>query len=261
MQKLYEKLGYNSIMVNGVEDGMFPGRGSAPTKESLQEAAEYVVRSKADYGVGFDADADRGLIIDDKGRIVPPEKIAIIIARHRYGCGDLVIGGLDCSMILERELEPEGIKVERERVGDVYIANRVKDSGAVIGVERSAHFFIPEFQYGDDPFAMSLALGEIISEGLRLSDLSDMIPDYPYLETKIVLDKEPTVVMNILEERLAPQNPDKRDGLKIINERHSILIRPSNTEPIIRLYVETMDDDIKELTNKYTKIVKDAIMS
>ncbi len=129
--------------------------------------------------MGFDPDADRGIIIDDKGRVLPPEKVAIIIARARYKSGDLVISGFDCSMILERELEKDGIRVEREKVGDVFVANRVKNSGAVLGVERSGHFFLPEFQYSDDPFAMSLALGEIISQGEKLSALADKIPDYP----------------------------------------------------------------------------------
>ena len=123
--------------------------------------------------MGFDPDADRGIVIDDQGRVLPPEKVAIIIARARYKPGDLVISGFDCSMILERELEKDGIKVMREKVGDVFVANRVKNSGAVLGVERSGHFFLPEFQYSDDPFAMSLALGEIISQGEKLSELAD----------------------------------------------------------------------------------------
>ena len=75
-----------------------------------------------------------------------------------------------------------------ERVGDVFVANTVKDSGAVLGVERSGHFFLPEFQYSDDPFAMSLALGEIISEGQRLSELIDQIPDYPYVQKSVRIE-------------------------------------------------------------------------
>jgi phosphomannomutase len=162
-------------------------------------------------------------------------------------------------MILERELIPEGIKVQRERVGDVYVANTVKNSGAVLGVERSGHFFLPEFQYSDDPFAMSLALGEIISEGQKLSELADLIPDYPYRQLSIRMDKvDPAAVMKVLGEKLASMKPDNTDGLKITTNSYSVLIRPSNTEPLIRLYVETEGGDLKELVEKFETIIRQA---
>jgi phosphomannomutase/phosphoglucomutase len=257
---LYERLGFSPIMVNGVIDGTFSGRGPSPTEDSLAGACKAVLDQGADYGVGFDPDADRGIVIDDKGRVLPPEKVAIILARRRYSPGDLVISGFDCSMILERELIPEGINVQRERVGDVFVANRVKNSGAVLGVERSGHFFLPEFQYSDDPFAMSLALGEIVSEGQKLSQLADHIPDLPYLQKSIRIDNvDAAALMATLEKKLSSLEPDTTDGLKITKESYSILIRPSNTEPLIRLYVETAGRDIKDLEEKYEKIIRDAM--
>jgi phosphomannomutase len=259
MGTFYGNLGLEPVILNGRMDGLFPGRGPAPNEETLREASKKVVSCNADYGVGFDPDADRGIIIDDKGRFVPPEKVAIIIAKHRYKKGDLVISGFDCSMILEMELEKAGLKVAREKVGDVFVANRVKNSGAVLGVERSGHFFLPEFQYSDDPFAMSLALGEIISAGEKLSMLADEIPDYPYLQKSIHIKGDPAQVMGRLKERLSSEEPDTTDGLKITTNGYSVLIRPSNTEPIIRLYVETTGSDMKALTEKYEMTIKDAM--
>jgi phosphomannomutase/phosphoglucomutase len=253
---LYKRLGFQSIMVNGEMDGRFPGRGPAPDEGSLRHAARAVIAEKADFGVGFDPDADRGIVIDDRGSILPPEKVAIIIARRRYKPGDLIISGFDCSMILERELEKDGFTVARERVGDVFIANRVKSSGAVLGVERSGHFFLPEFQYSDDPFAMSLALGEIISQG-ELSELADQIPGYPYLQKSIRFREDPSRIMEKLEEALARFEPDTTDGLKITTESYSVLIRPSNTEPLIRLYIETVGSDIKELEERFEGLVRE----
>jgi phosphomannomutase len=209
--------------------------------------------------VGFDPDADRGIIIDDLGRVLPPEKVAIIIARRRYKPGDLVISGFDCSMMLERELEKDGIHVLREKVGDVFVANRVKNEGAVLGVERSGHFFLPEFQYSDDPFAMSLVLAEIISGGEKLSLLADEIPDYPYMQKSIRIDGDPSAVMLRLEEALARMEPDTLDGLKITTESHSALIRPSNTEPIIRLYIETVGNDMADLEEHYMGLIRKAM--
>jgi len=259
MASFYQKLGFDSIAINNTMDGLFPGRGPAPNEESLRPACREVLKKNADYGVGFDPDADRGIIIDDLGRVLPPEKVAITIARARYKPGDLVISGFDCSMILERELEKDGIKVKREKVGDVFVANRVKNSGAVLGVERSGHFFLPEFQYSDDPFAMSLALGEIISEGEKLSVLADEIPNYPYKQISINLNEDPAGVMLLLQEALAKMEPDTLDGLKITTDTYSVLIRPSNTEPILRLYIETMGGDMAELEERFEKIIHQAM--
>lgn len=254
---LYDGLGFQSLMVNGEMDGRFPGRGPAPDEESLRNAGRAVVEERADYGIGFDPDADRGIALDDQGRILPPEKVAIILARRRYKPGDLIISGFDCSMILERELEKDGFVVARERVGDVFVANRVKSTGAVLGVERSGHFFLPEFQYSDDPFAMSLALGEIISQGERLSELADQIPSYPYLQKSIRFREDPFRIMKKLEEALARFEPDTTDGLKITTESYSVLIRPSNTEPLIRLYIETVGLDIEALEERFEGLVKE----
>lgn len=259
MASFYQKLGFDSLVINGTMDGLFPGRGPAPSEESLRPACREVIQNQADFGVGFDPDADRGIVIDDMGRVLPPEKVAIIIARARYKSGDLVISGFDCSMILERELEKDGIKVERERVGDVFVANRVKNSGAVLGVERSGHFFLPEFQYSDDPFAMSLAMGEIISQGEKISALADQIPDYPYKQISIHLDEDPAGVMHRLREALAKMEPDTLDGLKITTDTYSVLIRPSNTEPILRLYIETAAGDMAELEEHFKKIIRQAM--
>ena len=255
---LYQRLGFDCWVTNDIPDGLFPGRGPAPTEESLREAAKMVVAAGADYGVGFDPDADRGLVIDDLGRIVPPEKVAVILAKERYRPGDRVVAGFDCSMILERELLPLGIDVIRERVGDVFIANRVKRDGAVIGVERSAHLFLPEFQLSDDPFAMSLALGEVISRGERLSDLSDAIPDYPYVQRSVRIEGSAADLMRRLEGDLASLEPDTTDGLKIIAEDYTVLIRPSNTQPLIRLYVETAGGDAAGLVERFEKLIKAA---
>ncbi len=259
MASFYQKLGFDSFVLNGTMDGHFPGRGPAPNEESLRPACQQLLQNRADFGVGFDPDADRGIVIDDQGSVLPPEKVAIIIARARYKPGDLVISGFDCSMILERELEKDGIKVTREKVGDVFVANRVKNSGAVLGVERSGHFFLPEFQYSDDPFAMSLALGEIISQGEKLSALADEIPDYPYKQISIRLNEDPGGVMLRLKDALARMEPDTTDGLKITTDSYSVLIRPSNTEPILRFYIETTGGDMADLEEKYKKIIHQAM--
>lgn len=139
------------------------------------------------------------------------------------------------------------------------MANRVKNEGAVLGVERSGHFFLPEFQYSDDPFVMSLAIAEIISKGEKLSVLADEIQDYPYKQISIRISEDPAGVMLRLKEALAAMEPDTLDGLKITTDSYSILIRPSNTEPILRLYIETAAGDMAELEERYVGIIRRAM--
>lgn len=251
MGRVFEQAGCEPIVRHGEMDGTFPGRGPRPTETTLAGSAAAVVEERADFGIGFDPDADRGIAIDDRGRVLPPEKVAIILASRRYSPGDLVISGFDCSMVLEERLRPLGFRVERERVGDVFIANRVKNEGAVLGVERSGHFFLPEFQYSDDPFAMALALAEVIASGERLSVLADAIPDYPYIEHSIELSAPAAEVMARLADRLAPLEPDRTDGLKVTTDDYAVLIRPSNTEPIIRVYAEARRGDVTALLGEY----------
>ncbi|HOT07553.1 MAG: putative phosphoglucosamine mutase [Methanosaeta sp. PtaB.Bin039] len=261
MERLYQDLGLETVVLNGSMDGRFPGRGPSPSEESLSEACRTVKDLGADFGVGFDPDADRGIIIDDRGRVVPPEKVAVILASRRYRSGDLVVSGFDCSMILEKELHPIGIRVRRERVGDVFVANTVKESGAVLGVERSGHFFLPEFQYSDDPFAMSLAIAQVISGGERLSRLADGIADFPYQQKGIRLPAGASTdqVMARLLEQLSDRNPDTTDGIKIVTDSYSVLIRPSNTEPLVRLYVETCGADLPVIMREYESLVIEAL--
>ncbi|RLI76637.1 hypothetical protein DRO97_00235 [Archaeoglobales archaeon] len=125
MLPLYQKIGCETIGINMVPDGRFPNRMPEPKKETLDKTIEFVRNIKADFGIAFDADADRGIIIDDKGRIITPEKIAVLLARELRGEGRIV-ASMDCSLLLERELEDSGYKVIREKVGDVFISQAVK---------------------------------------------------------------------------------------------------------------------------------------
>jgi len=94
MVSFYRDLGFDIVVMNGQMDGSFPVAAGSK-RRILQPAAKVVLEKRANFGVGFDPDADRGIVIDDRGRVLPPEKVAIIIARRRYRPGSLVISGFD----------------------------------------------------------------------------------------------------------------------------------------------------------------------
>ena len=264
MLPLYEKIGCRAYGINTYPDGDFPGRGPNPNEKSLSQTASFLKKIEADFAVAFDADADRGIILDDKGRLVPPEKIAVIIARHA-GVKGKIVASMDCSILLEKELSKEGIEVVREKVGDVFISKAVKRHNAIIGVERSGHFFIPSFHFSDDPFAMSSKLAEILSQSKeKLSSLVDNIPEYTYYSEYFECPENIKFdVMEKLKEEMSKLEYEinLKDGVRISTDDWMVLIRASNTEPLIRMYIETSIDNLDELKEAYKKKITDAIKS
>jgi phosphomannomutase len=256
MLPLYEKIGCEVHGINVYPNGEFPGRGPDPNKKSLRYTSELLKNVKADFAVAFDADADRGIILDNKGRFVPPEKIAVIIARSMNAKGKIV-ASTDCSILLEKELLDSGIKVVREKVGDVFISRAVKKYNAIIGVERSGHFFIPSFHASDDPFVMSAKLAEILSStNDNLSELVDQILDYSYYSEYFrCCDDVKFDVMKKIKDKLLEKGHrlDLRDGIRIATDEWMVLIRASHTEPLIRMYIETSRDNLEELKKIYKK--------
>jgi phosphomannomutase len=264
MLPLYEKLGCTVHGINTQPNGDFPGRGPNPDGKTMSYAGEIVRNVKGDFAVGFDADADRGIILDERGMLVPPEKIAVIIAQHHRKKGN-VVASMDSSMLLERELKPLGIAVIREKVGDVFMAQAVKKHKAIIGVERSGHFFLPEFQASDDPFAMSAKVIEILSQTKKkLSEFTEKIPDLTYYSEKITCPDE--IKFSIMDEMKDDFQASKDtydlnflDGIRVSTDKWMVLIRASNTEPILRMYIETTEANVNELKMTYKDIITKVI--
>jgi len=257
-QGLYRGVGCEIWGINTKADGNFPGRGAEPTEKTLEGASKLVVVANADFGIGFDADADRGIIIDNLGRVVPAEKVAIIIAREMIKVQKekgKIVAGFDCSMLIEKECDKLGIEVIRSRVGDIFVANAVKEHQAMMGVEHTGHFFLPMFQYSDDPFTMSLKLAEILSKtNKRLSEIADRIPDYPHYSKSF--DCADDTKFSVMEEIIVElgkegYSMDLTDGIRILTDNWVVLIRVSNTQPLIRLYVQTAAGNLSELTEKF----------
>ena len=257
-QDLYRGVGCEILGINTKADGNFPGRGAEPTEKTLEGASKLVIKANADFGVGFDADADRGIIIDNFGRVVPAEKVAIIIAREMVKAKKekgKIVAGFDCSMLIEKECAKLGIEVIRSRVGDIFVANAVKEQHAMMGVEHTGHFFLPMFQYSDDPFTMSLKLAEILSKtNKRLSEIADRIPDYPhYSKSFDCADDTKFSVMEEIKIELGKEgySLDLTDGIRILTVDWTVLIRASNTQPLIRLYIQTVTRNLTGLVERF----------
>jgi phosphomannomutase len=244
--------------INGEPDGRFPNRPSEPNDKTLGALKKKIVEIGAEFGVGYDGDGDRAMSVDDKGRTVQTEKIGVILARdiiERKGPG-VVVANVSCSMIVEEEIEKLGGTVKRVRVGDVFVAEAIKEYNAILAIETSAHIFMPEFYVFDDPILATLQIARILSEkDERLSEIVDAIPSYPYEEINFPCSDE--TKFQVMDEVVSEFSGlgvelDLTDGAKVNYDDGWILLRPSNTSPKIRAAIEAKTsarlEELKKLT-------------
>ena len=253
VDKIFERLGAETFSINNTPDGTFPNRPSEPAPKNLGDLIELMNNGEFDFAVAFDGDADRCVFIDEKSNPVSAEKIGIITSRGLIKPGaNKVLAGVPCSMILEKEIPKIGGELIWIRVGDVFVCEELKKHNAAIAMEISAHFFAPgltEFIF-DDPLIFSLKLAEyVVGSEFSLAELSSQIPSYPYEELKFkCADAIKFKVNDELERRFLDMGykVETIDGVKIWLDNGWVLLRPSNTQPVIRMFVEAEDEKMLE---------------
>ena len=253
IDRLFKKMGAETFSINNEPDGRFPNRPSEPAPKNLGDLIGVMNDGDYDMGIAFDGDADRCVFIDNNSEAVSAEKIGIITSRGLIKPGaNKVLAGVPCSMILEKEIPKIGGELIWIRVGDVFVCEELKKHNAAIAMEISAHFFAPgltEFIF-DDPLIFSLKLAEyVVGSEFSLAELSSQIPSYPYEELKFkCADAIKFKVNDELERRFLDMGykVETIDGVKIWLDNGWVLLRPSNTQPVIRMFVEAEDEKILE---------------
>mgnify|MGYP001273899780 FL=1 len=262
VDRIFRKLGAETFSINNTPDGTFPNRPSEPAPKNLGDLLEVMDNGDFDFAVAFDGDSDRCVFIDEDSNPVSAEKIGIIVSKGLITPdSNKVLAGVPCSMILETEIPKIGGELIWIRVGDVFVCEELKKHNAAIAMEISAHFFAPgltEFIF-DDPIIFSLKLAEFISNSSKtLGDFSKEIPSYPYEELKFKCPDAIKFKVNAdLEKTFSEMGykVETIDGVKIWLEEGWVLLRPSNTQPVIRMFVEATDkarlDEIKSQFKGY----------
>jgi phosphomannomutase len=267
VERLFQKLGAETFSINNEPDGTFPNRPSEPAPKNLGDLISVMKKGNFDFGVAFDGDADRCVFIDNKARSVSAEKIGIIVSKSLITPeSNKVLAGVPCSMILEKEIPKIGGELIWIRVGDVFVCEELKKHNAAIAMEISAHFFAPgltEFIF-DDPLIFSLTLAEhIVKSDLTLAEMSDKIPSYPYEELKFTcLDSIKFKVNDNLEKTFTSMGykVETIDGVKIWLDGGWVLLRPSNTQPVIRMFVEATDKNrLEEIKEEFQAHFEEAV--
>jgi phosphomannomutase/phosphoglucomutase len=261
--KLFKEIGCKVKIINEELDGTFPSHSPEPNETSLQQLMDEVKKAKADLGVGYDGDGDRAVFVDDKGRLLTGDLSSIIFAQDLITKNNRkVVIDVSCSSALEDAIRAkEGIPIV-ERIGRPFMMTRVLNEKAVFGGERSGHFYFPHVYGLDDGTFASLKMTEILSRSsVPLSEMIDRIPKH-FSTTENVPFPDEHKFQTI--ERLKPRLERMGfsildiDGVKAQEKTGWVLLRPSNTEPLIRIFVEAKTQDrLTELLELAQKMLKE----
>ncbi len=256
-------LGARPKTVNCNLDPLFPGREPEPTPETLAEAASYVVSAGAAFGVGHDGDADRAIIVDDKGRVHWGDRsgtvLAAFAAEKWRSLPRRVYTGVSSSILVEEYLKPRGLQVVWTPVGSVVISRMiVRDGGAVAGFEENGGYMhIPHQIVRDGAMKAALILALIGEEGRSLSNILDELPKYYPLKTKLPATREQAqCAVEAVKARYSSLRQVTIDGVKVFGEDFWLLVRPSGTEPVVRIMAEARTPErVAQVVDEVKKLI------
>jgi phosphoglucosamine mutase len=234
---LLRRMGCEVIAINSDPDRFFHGRTPEPTEENLKVLKDFVKATKADLGIAHDGDADRMVAVDEKGNYVDGGKLLSLFCSIE-AVKNVVIP-FDASMAIDDSLKH--VKVNRCRVGDVYVSETIKKTGADFGGEPSGTFIFPKHSMGPDGIYAAARLVGIV-KGNKLSKLISKLPSYPTIKESIQFDpKKKEKIMKAVNkslDSLKSKRVEKIEGTKLTFKNAWALVRFSGTEPKIRLVVE-----------------------
>ena len=262
-----KKLGCKVIVINGNIDGEFPARGSEPTPDNLGVLAETVRSAKANFGVAYDGDGDRSIFCDDAAAIYLGDKTGALLVKHLLASkhkGSEVVCPVNTSMVLSKVAEQAGSKIVYTKVGSVEVSREMVKRKCQIGLEENGGFMYGALnEVRDGVMATALALDMLAASSKSFSQHIAELPKTYQHKSKFACSSR-EVVDNIVKaciEHGSPKKVETLDGAKIwIDEDTWIMVRPSGTEPLIRMYGESTDKSLLDSkVDEYRRLVQSKI--
>ena len=240
-KNVFDALGAETHVINNTPDGLNINTNCGSTHiEGLQK---YVVENHLDVGFAYDGDADRCLAVDSEGKLVDGDKILYVCGKYMKEQGTLVNNTVVTTVMsnfgLYKAFEREGISYEKTAVGDKYVYENMSQNGHCLGGEQSGHIIFSKHATTGDGILTSLKLMEVILEKKEtLAKLADEVQIYPQVLKNVrVKDKEAAQADRDVQSEVQKVS----DAL---GDTGRILVRPSGTEPLIRVMVEAPTDEI-----------------
>jgi phosphomannomutase len=264
-------MGYEVVPINDEPDGLFPGRSPEPREDTLQGTVALLRQHNADLAICFDGDADRVVFCDQDGFLGFNEPIAFMsrLTVQRTG-KKKVAATVETGSLLDLAVKDLGVEVVRGRVGDVAVAYLAQELDAALGVEQVGVYILPEVGYYPDSIFASLVLLSHLNDVGEIREFFQGIPRLFFQKTKVSCPNElKESVMAQVKEKTHLFSPDEvpirigtLDGLRLEFSGSWTLIRPSGTEPAIRIIAESDSKSrTAELIKKGTKLVESILNS
>lgn len=253
--KVFEELGAEVITIGISPDGLNINNGFGSTQpENLQKA---VIEEKADLGIAFDGDGDRLIMVDHEGELVDGDQLLYVIAMALYARGALkggVVGTLMTNLGLEHAFKEHEIPFSRAGVGDRYVMEQLLEKNWLLGGESSGHLIcLDQTTTGDGIVASLQVLAAVIGQGQSLQELAAGMRKYPMLLINVRVAEKPDLD-NHSEIQAALRAAEAE-----LADTGRILLRPSGTEPLIRVMVEGQEQKLVEsVAQKLADVVKKA---
>jgi phosphomannomutase len=246
-------------------DGSFPNHEANPIDPAnLVDLQAAVTSSSADIGLAFDGDADRCFVVDERGQIVAPSVLTALIAVRELARepGATIIHNLITSRAVPEIVAEHGGTAVRTRVGHSFIKAVMAEQGAIFGGEHSGHFYFRDFWFADS--GMLAALHVLAALGQQDRPLSELLAEYSRYPASGEINSEVTDQVGTADRvrrtfaALPQTTADDLDGLTVTGPDWWFNLRPSNTEPLLRLNVEASDDAmLAKVTDEVLRIVRD----
>jgi len=258
--KLCEQLGCEIIAINQQIDGSFPGRGPEPTPYNLQELSSVVVKNNADLGIAFDGDGDRSIFCDSKGMLLSGDKSALLLSNYllKENPNSKVVTCMNSGNSIDEIVTQTNSTVIRTKVGSVEVSRKMITENALLGFEENGGFMFGKHNHvRDGGMALALFLELLANSNKGISEELATLPSSFTTKDKISCRKEDAdkVISKLLAEF---PNADTTDGIKIVfDKKNWVMVRPSGTEPIIRIYAESdSEKNLEVLMKKYAQKIK-----
>jgi phosphomannomutase/phosphoglucomutase len=258
--RILSLLGCRVLTINALEDGTFPGRLPEPSIEGLSGLADLVRSTGAAFGVAHDGDADRAVFVDETGAYVEENKEFALV--ERYVCAKkkgAVVTPVSSSLLIETVAREAGCSVVYTPVGSIYVARTMIDliergTPVVFGGEGNGGLIFPEHQFcRDGGMTAAMMVAILAGEKRPLSALVAELPRFHLIKDKLRVD-DPESVVKKVKEAFSGDKLDLTDGVRINRDRTWALVRPSGTEPLVRVLVESKDKAKAE--SLYKEIMK-----
>ncbi len=252
-EKVFKSLGINYKIINNNPDGININDGCGSTH--LEGLKKYVVENKLSLGVAYDGDGDRCLAVDEKGNEIDGDKILAIISQSLRRKGklskDTIVATVMSNLGLNKYTRDNGLELIQTKVGDRYVLEEMLKDGFNLGGEQSGHVILLDYNPTGDGILTSLMLIKtILEEGKNASELGDEIKLYPQvlINAKVNSDKKYDY----------KENKEIKDAIEKLEKEFAgqgrVLIRPSGTEPLVRVMIEGENQDY--ITKKAQEIAK-----